>query len=79
MNCIQSESPKLGFITDHYNKQSPKNNKSLYISSIDNYNENCYYSPSNCAVYIRNLCKSYGGSGPPVVENLSMNVRKGTM
>lgn len=33
---------------------------------------------SDCAVVIRNLCKSYT-AGSPVLQNFSMNIQKGTM
>ncbi|ODM97142.1 ABC transporter G family member 20, partial [Orchesella cincta] len=34
-------------------------------------------NPDNSAVFIRDMCKGYGGT--PVLKNLNMNVRKGTI
>lgn len=80
MNCIQPASPQIGLILEQKNKRSERrNSKNKNRLTLEHNNVDCYYSPGNCAVYIRDLCKGYGGSGPPVVQNLSMNVRKGTM
>ncbi|CAL8123150.1 unnamed protein product [Orchesella dallaii] len=71
MNCIQGSGSPL--VVTH------KRREKIKISTANNNETACVtVTPENSAVFVRDLCKGYG-NGPPVIKNLSMNVRKGTI
>lgn len=70
MQCIRGSDDSPPLVVTH--KQCPKVGPQRTSSMDDG---TCH---ADYAVYIRNLCKSYDG-GAPIVRNLCMSVKKGSM